>query len=53
MPEGKGLNNVAAVATADADGTYGAPEAALINELKDRFNELLVELKARGFMDRA
>lgn len=31
----------AAVATADADATYGQPEADLINELKDQVNLLI------------
>lgn len=34
-----GLKTVA-IAEADADGTYGAPEAALINEMKAALNTL-------------
>lgn len=36
------------VATADADATYGQPEADLINELKAKFNATLVELRKAG-----
>lgn len=36
---------VATVATADADATYGQPEADLINECKDQLNALLAELR--------
>lgn len=39
---------VAAVATANADATYGAPEADLINELKTQVNALLTSLRAGG-----
>jgi hypothetical protein len=39
---------VAAVATADADATYGQPEADLINELKTKLNALLVECRKAG-----
>lgn len=42
--------NIAAVATADADGTYGSAEADLINELKTKVNLLLVACKARGIV---
>lgn len=41
---------VAAVATADADATYGSPEATLINELKTQFNDLLAKLKIQGLI---
>jgi predicted RecA/RadA family phage recombinase len=41
---------VAAVATANADATYGSPEADLINELKAQVNAILVALKAAGLM---
>ncbi len=41
---------VATVATADADGTYGAPEAALINELKVSLNALLAALRTAGIV---
>lgn len=41
---------VADVATADADGTYGAPEAALINELKVQVNALLARLRTAGIL---
>lgn len=34
------------VDTADADSTYGAPEATLINELKDDVNQLVTDLNA-------
>lgn len=33
------------VATANADATYGQPEADLINELKAKVNALLAELR--------
>ena len=52
MATGKALSAVADVATADADGTYGTPEADLINELKAQLNALLAELRARGWMDK-
>lgn len=41
---------VADVATADADATYGQPEADLINELKDQVNALLAELRTAGII---
>jgi hypothetical protein len=41
---------VAAVATADADATYGQPEADLINELKTKLNAALVELRKAGII---
>lgn len=41
---------IAAVATADADATYGSPEATLINELKTQFNDLLAKLKIQGLI---
>lgn len=52
MATGKRIPNVALVATANADGTYGAPEADLINELKDQLNDLLTKLADSGLMDR-
>jgi hypothetical protein len=39
---------VADVATANADATYGQPEADLINELKTKLNAALVELRKAG-----
>jgi hypothetical protein len=36
------------VATADADATYGQPEADLINELKAQLNALLAECRKAG-----
>lgn len=51
MPTGKALGPVADIATADADGTYGSPEATLINELKAQLNALLAELRERGWME--
>lgn len=41
---------VAAVATANADATYGQPEADLINELKTKLNAALVELRKAGII---
>lgn len=41
---------VAAVATADADATYGAPEQTLINELKTQFNALRTAMIAAGLL---
>lgn len=41
---------VANVATADADATYGQPEADLINELKTKVNALLAALRANGIV---
>lgn len=39
---------VASVATANADATYGQPEADLINELKAQVNALLAALRTAG-----
>lgn len=41
---------VANVATADADATYGSPEAQLINELKAQVNLILAALRAAGIL---
>ncbi|MFF0721341.1 hypothetical protein [Micromonospora sp. NPDC003816] len=41
---------VANVAAANADGTYGTEEAALINELKTKVNALLASLRAAGVL---
>lgn len=41
---------VASVATANADATYGQPEADLINELKTKLNALLVECRKAGII---
>jgi hypothetical protein len=41
---------IADVAGADADGTYGAEEAALINEIKGQTNEILAALRAAGIV---
>lgn len=41
---------VADVATADADGTYGAPEATLINELKTQLNTTLARMRTVGIL---
>lgn len=41
---------IAAVATANADATYGQPEADLINELKTKLNALLVECRKAGII---
>lgn len=41
---------VANVATADADATYGQPEADLINELKTKLNALLAECRKAGII---
>ncbi|RSN12813.1 hypothetical protein DMB42_11585 [Nonomuraea sp. WAC 01424] len=38
------------VATANADATYGQPEADLINELKTQVNALLASLRAAGLL---
>lgn len=48
---GKRIDEVALVATADADATYGTPERDLINELKARLNDLINVLKASGLME--
>ncbi|KAB2347346.1 hypothetical protein [Actinomadura rudentiformis] len=42
---------VADVATANADATYGQPEADLINELKTKMNALLASLRAGNIID--
>ncbi len=39
---------IADVATANADATYGQPEADLINELKTKLNAALAALRAAG-----
>lgn len=39
------------VANANADATYGQPEADLINELKTQFNSLQAKLRTAGFLD--
>lgn len=39
---------VANVATANADATYGQPEADLVNELKTKVNALLASLRTAG-----
>ena len=41
---------VAAVAAANAGGTYTAAEQTLINELKTKLNALLTSLKAAGLV---
>lgn len=41
---------VADVATANADATYGQPEADLINETKDQLNALLASLRDGGVL---
>jgi hypothetical protein len=42
---------VADVAGANADGTYDADTAALINELKTQVNAALAALRAAGLME--
>ncbi len=46
--EGSQAATVAAVATANADATYGQPEADLINEVKVQFNALRTSLRTAG-----
>lgn len=41
---------VADVATADSDGTYGAAESTLINEMKTVINALLAKLRIQGLI---
>lgn len=41
---------VADVATADADTSYGQPEADLLNELKAQLNDLLAKLRIQGII---
>jgi hypothetical protein len=41
---------VAAVATADSDATYGAPESTLLNELKAQFNALRTAMINAGLL---
>lgn len=51
LPMAEGVQAaVADVATANADGTYGSPEADLINELKTQVNALLARLRAAGII---
>lgn len=52
MATGKPLRSVPDVVTANADATYGAPEADLINELKATVNLLLANMRERGWVDR-
>lgn len=42
---------IADVATANADATYGQPEADLINELKTKLNSVLAALRVAGVVD--
>ncbi len=49
LVEGKQAT-IAAVATADADATYGAPEQNLINELKTQVNLVIAALKTAGIV---
>jgi hypothetical protein len=42
---------VADVATANADATYGQPEADLINELKTKLNALLASLRSNDVIN--
>lgn len=42
--------SITASATANADATYGQPEADLINELKSKLNALLVECRKAGII---
>ena len=51
LREGGAVEPVANVATANADATYGQPEADLINELKTTVNSLLAALRAAGLME--
>lgn len=44
------LAAVANVATANADATYGQPEADLINELKTQVNLLLARCRTIGLI---
>lgn len=41
---------IAAVVAANADGTYGAEEATLINELKTKLDSVIAALKAVGIV---
>lgn len=52
MATGKPLRKITNVTAANADGTYGAEEAALINALKAKINELLAAMRERGWVDR-
>ena len=49
---GRRIDKVATATTADADATYGTPEANLINELKARLNELIQKLQDCGLMEK-
>lgn len=48
---GRRITKVDAAATADADATYGQPEADLINELKAQLNDLIAKLQDCGLME--
>lgn len=41
---------IADVATANADATYGQPEADLVNELKTKLNAALAAMRAAGLI---
>lgn len=54
IPAGGGITPgaaVADVATANADATYGQPEADLINELKTKLNATLDSLRDAGVIE--
>ena len=44
---------VASVVEADADSTFGAPEAALVNEIKVVLNLVVARLRAHGLIETA
>lgn len=48
---GRRIQKVAVTTEADADATYGQPEADLINELKTIINDLIAQLKDCGLME--
>ncbi len=43
---GAAVASITNVSTANADATYGQPEADLINEIKTKLNALLTALRA-------
>lgn len=52
MATGKALPAIAAVDASTVDATYGSQEAAVIADLRTKFDALIAALKARGDMDR-
>lgn len=50
LDDGVQATAIAAEATADADATYGQPEADLINSIKVKLNAALAALRGAGII---